>query len=227
MKKLVSTCAFLLTVASGLMSALAQTYDPDSFAVTPMQGCYNVCPAGDVPFSFCISYRGQPLAAPPSEVMLTLECLDGDIVFWNDVSDKCSYFRSVHYDAHDCNSEYWWHFLASGCCNDAKVSLRMKDAPTPFYEIHTRVSSFDVNMDGSADAIDSTCIANIECSPPPPYSFCYDVTCDGNVDETDLWWTIRYLCAPMCAMGHMNHSYLVPMATREATWGAIKALYGR
>ena len=227
MKWVAMTVSFALTVAASIVHASAQTYDPDLFTVSSGRECYVFCPAGDVPVSFCISYNGQPFAAPPSEVWLKLECLGGGLILWADAADKSAYYRSAFYSGHPCESEYWWRFLASGCCEDAKISFHMWDDPTPFYEFHARIATFDINKDGAADAIDSTCIADAwmgsGCDLASPS--CFDMTCDGTIDQWDLWWAIGYLCGPLCAMGHMDHTYLHPLETRETSWGAIKALY--
>jgi hypothetical protein len=202
----------------------AQTYDPTQFTVCAERSCYTVCPAGDVSFCFCISYKGAPLMAQPADVILKIECGEGNLSPGPDESlEKGSYLVSDHcWSAAGCGREYCWQFRAGGCCPDARFTFHMADDPTPFYEFHAPLHSYDVDASGTADRSDSLLIAG-ELGTTSP---CYDITCDGVVNHDDLLWTKLLLCYGTACLGsHYGHSWFAPVATQQTTWGAIKAIY--
>ena len=197
-------------------AAHAQTYDPALFTVLG-QSCYCMCPAGDIPFSFRISYNGEALAAPPSDIYMTIECPGGDLPLCpGEEWDKPSY-HVLDYNpgTPDHERRYYWSFQGSGWCLDAKISLHMIDDLTPFFEEDIILRSFDINWDFVADHRDKNIIdKNIGMDIPQ-----YDINCNGIVDWEDAWWML------IISLNHDGHSCSQPISTEESTWGSIKSIY--
>lgn len=209
------TALFLIACCSG---ASAQTYDPALFSVCPEQSCYVICPAGDISFCFCISYDGQPLLAPPSEVHLSIECSE---TFFCPEPEKASYLVTDRCcSVEDCGREYCWAFQALGCCENATLSLHMAGDSTSFYQLEVPVHTLDLNLDFYANSYDSLIVAQNYGSP----LHCYDMNCSGEVDFFDTSWWIPLLCGLLC-YNHVGHNFFNVIEAKTATWSSIKQIY--
>ncbi|UCF04834.1 MAG: hypothetical protein JSV33_13050 [bacterium] len=216
-KSLLLTVFVLITCCS---YALAQAYDPELFTVCPERSCYVLCPSGDISFCFCISYDGQPLLAPPEEVYLSIEC-PGELLLLHDSSVKASYLVTEEcHSVQGCGREYCWAFQASGCCENATISLHMIGDPTPFYQIEVPIHTLDLDYDCYVTTSDSMIVVENYGSP----YHCYDMNCDGVVNSLDTYPWIPMLCAPLCPT-HLGHNCSHIIGTKASTWGAIKQIY--
>ena len=202
--------AVLLLCAAG--SASAQ-YDPALFSVCQEQTCYLACPSGDVSFCFCISYDGAPLMAAPSNVFMTIECSYGCLYLCPaECLDKCSYLKSGGcYSVPGCGDEYCWFFRIGGCCEEALITLHMKNDPNPFYQQWVTIKTPDFDCNGVVNLVDDTYITGRMGTT----DVCADLNCDGIVDAVDYGiFTTHYL-----------HSCDNWIGTNDASWGEIKTIY--
>jgi len=201
----------LLTFAS---TAFAQ-WDPSLFTVTPEKDCYLVCPSGDLSFSFCISYDGEPLQVSGSNVYMTIVCLEGNLYLCPyECNDKCAYLREPGcYADPQGGAEYSWAFRAGGCCEQLQISLHMKGESTPFYTTTVVMKSPDINGDGMVNSVDEAIIMNNLGMD----DVCSDLNCDWIVDGADH----------QILLSHMNHNCDNWIGTEESTWGEIKAYYNK
>lgn len=214
MKKVAIFCILALLVLL-MSSAIYAQYDPALFSVCAEKDCYVICPSGDLCFCFCISYDGEPLMAPPSDVYLMIECATGCLYLCPaECFDKCSFLVSPDcYSVPGCGREYCWFFRAGGCCLEARITLHMKNDPNPFYEIWVPIKSTDIDCDGDVDVADeSLFLAAMGTS-----DVCADLNCDGTVDASDM--AIFY--------SHFGHNCEDWIGTEESSWGAIKSIYKR
>lgn len=218
MRETAAVGLFVLMVLIGTGVSMAQVYDPDSFTVCPEQNCYRACPSGDRSFCFCISYKGEPLMASPSDVVLKIECQEFEFnVCGGESWEKSSYL--VHdycFSVQDCGREYCWAFRLWGCCRNATIKLHMIDDTESFYEIDNIViKTFDVNGDWNADETDRQIIIDHMGMTGYP---CLDMNCDGIIDDFDLWWSDFIT-------NHLGHSCDQWIGTDNRSWGAIKSIY--
>lgn len=212
MRKIVIAVSIIASILISTSIAYAQ-YDPALFAVTPEKDCYILCPSGDLSFSFCISYDGQPLAVSAQNVFMKIECLSGSLFICPyECADKCAYIRES-----DCvaspggGAEYSWSFRAGGCCEQLQISLHMRDDQTPFYTTTVFLKSPDIDGNGKVDQLDENILlGNMGISEP-----CSDLNCDGIVNELDH----------QILSNHLNHNCNEMIGTQESSWGSIKAIY--
>ena len=209
-KAIVAGCAVLLLLAAG--SARAQ-YDPALFTVCPEQECYFACPSGDASFCFCILYDGEPLMAPTSDVFMTIECSLGCIYLCPaECLDKCSYLVTPNcYSEPGCGREYCWFFRIGGCCEEAYITLHMKNDPTPFFESWESIITPDFDCNGIVNAADDAYIT----ARMGTNDLCADLNCDGIVNAVDYG----------IFSAHMGHSCENWIGTEDASWGEIKTIY--
>jgi hypothetical protein len=217
MRVMVVSFLVALSVIVYTICISAQTYDPQLFTVCPELSCYSACPAGDFSFCFCISYDGEPLMAPPSEVFMKIECFSGDLPLCEgDSPDKPSYLvYGTCFNTPRCGRNYCWYVQGSGWCENARISLHMADDPTCFYQEDVFFRSFDVTWDGIADHHDVKVIEDSYGEYVPHL----DIACDGVIDIWDIWWSL-YITP-----NHLEHSCSILIGTDESSWGAIKSIY--
>ncbi|UCD20255.1 MAG: hypothetical protein JSU64_03710 [candidate division WOR-3 bacterium] len=183
------------------------------YSVCPERFCYLACPSGDASFCFCIKYNDEPLQLHTSQVYMKIECLNGSLhVCTGETLDKAAYLRQDTCIVDPgCGGEYCWYFQIGGCCLEALLSLHLKDDPTPFYQELVVIKTPDVSGDGLVDLVDMTLLLDEMGGS----STCYDLNCDGIVDELDL--EIVDL--------HFNHYCEQMVDTEESSWGLIKSIY--
>jgi len=202
---------FLLLLSTNVFAQ----WDPDLFSVVPEKDCYVTCPGGDLWFSFCISYDGEPLYIDKSLVYLRIECLSGSDIYIcpYDCNEKCAYIKEYGYCYSDPNggTEYSWSFKAGGCCEQLQISIRLKDQTEPFYTTTVALKSVDQNGDGVVNIVDE----NIILANLGGYDYCSDLYCDGVVTGDDH----------QILLAHMNHNCDEWIGTEDSSWGAIKSLY--
>ena len=205
-------CAVIFLILALAGAANAQ-YDPALFSVTEEKDCYVLCPAGDLFFCYCILYDGQPLDLHPSNVYMTIECATGCLeVCVGECLDKCGYLRQDNcHNTAGAGAEYCWFFRVGGCCEEAHISLHLKNDPNTFYDQWVSIKTPDFNCDGYVNLADDSYIASVMGTN----DVCADLDCDGAVTAVDYALFIM----------HYNHSCEQWIGTEESTWGEIKSFY--
>jgi hypothetical protein len=212
MKKVTVLGISFVMLALTWNAALAQ-YDPLCFTVCPEQTCYVACPSGDLSFGFCISYLGEPLLVHHSQVYMKIVCYEGCIIECPLESlDKCAYiWYPACVNTPGCGSGYNWAFRIGGCGTQALISLHMLNDPTPFYVANITIKTPDFDCDGKVGQKDENALNSAMGGSAP----CYDLNCDGIVDNADL----------AIFLAHKNHNCDQIIGVQELSWGAIKSMY--
>lgn len=215
MKKVFVIAVILVLVPSTVIKAEQTSETPtDEYQVCVEQYCHVFCPGGDMRLCFCISKNGQPLDAPLTDVLLKIECNQGDLLLLcPDESYENPAYISYDYCVQepDCGNSYCWVFRLGGYCEEAKISLRMRNETEPFFKLWFPIKSPDINGDGMVNSCDESILIaaygtnTVEC----------DLNCDLMVDDSDLAILTK----------HLNHSCEEQVGTGNASWGAIKSMY--
>ncbi len=205
---------FILISPSSGKAGEASDPSTDVYDVCVEQYCHVFCPAGDISLCFCISKNGQPLEAPPSDVLLKIECNQNDLLYLcaGESLEKEAYLSDPScVEEPGCGTAYCWYFRLGGYCEEARISLRMKGESQPFFQFWFPIRSPDINGDGVVDSADESILTaaygtnTVKC----------DLNCDLNVDDSDL----------DILTGHLYHSCENQIGTDESTWGSIKSVY--